>query len=351
MDYIFDDQDLQLCHLPLPKGYPQSQTHCGVVYDDDKVYLTTSPFPLRNRSLFIVYLKALIRKITAKTFCNEERAEYYENPFLYVGYITNGIPPRSFKLASLNPLMPSPDSIYGFPSFNSDPTIFIEDGTIHILNRVTHRKKNSVENRLFHITGIIENDFFKLYGNNLLYEGSQKLISPCLVKYNEDYLLTYLDTNCYNDGKPNCDLYLAKANQIENIGHSNWGKIEIHSDGFTPWHMSLFENNNRLYGIIACVKNGDHHRCFQMLGVFSEDLSKLTIFQTPLCGLNSYRGSAFVKNDIFYLYTTTVHERIHGGRSVDGREVLVGTKNFDDVVLKLKENDGRNGVDYNTSIQ
>jgi len=351
MDYIFDDQDLQLCYLPLPKGYPQSQTHCGVVCEGEKVYMTTSPYPLRKRSLCVVYAKAFIRKITANTFCNEERAEYYENPFLYIGNMSEGIPPRYFKLASSNPLMPSPDPIQGLPSFNSDPTIFLEDGTVHVLNRVTHRGKNGFENRLFHITGKIENDYFKLYGNNLLYEGGKKFISPCLVKYNEEYLLTYLDTNCYNDGKPNCELYIAKAGQIENLNHSNWKRIVIRSNSYIPWHMSLFVNNNRLYGVIACVKNGEHHQCFQMLGVFSEDLATLTIFQTPLCKFNSYRGAAFVRDDLFYLYTTTVHEKIQGGCSVDGREVLVGTKKFEDIVLKLRENDRRNGVYNNTSIQ
>lgn len=335
MDYIFDINDLQLCHLPLPKGYPQSQTHCGVVCDGNNIYMTTSPFPLRDRSLLTVYSKAFVRKITAKAFCNEERPEYYENPFLYIGYMDKDIPPKVFKLTSTSPLMPPPDPIFGHPSFNSDPTIFIEDGIIHILNRVTHRRKDGVQNRLFHIKGKIENEYFKLYGNNLLYEGTKKFISPCLIKYKEDYLLSYLDTNCYNDGKPDCDLYLTKASHIEDLGQSNWIKIVIHTKEYTPWHMSLFVYGNKLYGVIACVKIGDNHRCHQMLGVFSDDLTSLTIFQTPLCKLNCYRGAAFVKNGLFYLYTTTVHEKIQGGRSIDGREVLVGVMNYEQVLSKL----------------
>ena len=335
MKYIFRDQDLHLCYLPLPKGYPLSQTHCGVVCKGDKVYLTSSPFPLRRRSLLTVYGKALIRKVTANTFCNEERAEYYENPFIYIGYMDKEIPPSNFKLAASNPLMPPPDPILGFPSFNSDPTIYFEQGSIHVLNRVTHRGNNNFENRLFHINGKIENDYFKLDGIRVIYEGTRKLISPCLERYKDDYLLTYLDTNCYNDGKPNCNLYITRAKQIDDLCQTDWDRVSIHSKDFTPWHMSLFVNDNKLYGVIACVKNGDDHRCYQMLGVFSDDLTSLTIFQTPLCKLNSYRGAAFVKNGLFYLYTTTVHEKIHGGRSVDGREVLVGVKNFEQVLSKL----------------
>jgi hypothetical protein len=113
--------------------------------------------------------------------------------------------------------------------------------------------------------------------------------------------------------------------------------VEIDVSEFIPWHMSLFSHNDSLYAIVACVKRGTTSRCFQMLGEFSEDLSKLKIFKQPLTDYNSYRGSGYVSTDnIFHLYTTTVHEKIIGGTSIDGREILYAQMPFEDLITKLK---------------
>ena len=101
---------------------------------------------------------------------------------------------------------------------------------------------------------------------------------------------------------------------------------------FEPWHISLFQYDEVMYAIIACVRQGESHRCWQVLGEFSKDLSMLTIYQTPLTDYKSYRCSAYVdKTGEFLLYTSTVGENINGGESVDGREILFAHVKFSEL--------------------
>ena len=39
---------------------------------------------------------------------------------------------------------------------------------------------------------------------------------------------------------------------------------------------------------------------------------------------------------MFVLYTPTVHEKIVGSKSIDGRDILVATKKFEDVLSQVK---------------
>ena len=75
-----------------------------------------------------------------------------------------------------------------------------------------------------------------------------------------------------------------------------------------------------------------------MLGEFNQDLSCLKIYQTPLTDYSSYRGAACVnKNGEFVLYNTTVHEKIAGSKSVDGRDVIMAHMQFDKLLGIIRE--------------
>ena len=83
---------------------------------------------------------------------------------------------------------------------------------------------------------------------------------------------------------------------------------------------------------------GIGHRCWQMLGEFDDDLTYLKIYRTPLTDYASYRGAACVTDSgLFVLYSTTVHEKIKGSKSVDGRDVIMAKMPFNELLRMLKE--------------
>ena len=327
MEPVFKRTDFTLCDVPVPKGYPQSQTHSGIGIVGDNYILTTSPFPSVRRNIIDSYFRVAIGKLFNYHRFSKP-GEYYENPCIYIGKREDNFFPTKFYLAQERPLEEPLDPIFGMPSFNSDPDLYIEGETIYVLNRSIYRKSNKRFDyfmRLFLFEGRIENGKFLLYNKTLFREGTDIVGSQCLCKYNDSYILTDVASNSYNDGKTFRGIRMLRGETMQELATSNtWEYVKVDSGQYLPWHMSLFNYNNRLYTIIACVEDGIPQRCWQMLGVFSEDLSELKIYQTPLTNYSSYRGSAVIDNDgEFILYSTTVREKIKGSRSVDGRDVIM----------------------------
>lgn len=332
MSPVFSKNDFVLCNVPVPKGYPQSQTHCGVILYKDKVFLSSSPFPNPKRNIKTI-ANSLIRKLTKGRY-GGHYGEYYENPCLYIGGDSN-YPPTNFKLLSPAPLMEPPAPLYGEPAFNSDPDIFVNNDEICVFFRTTLRRKASKAlNRLFVAHGRYDDGIFFYNGTQLLLESEAPFISPCFKEVGNKWVVTYMDTNSYNDGKTFGGIYLKIVDRIEDIHDSvNWTRIDITGSKYIPWHMSLFTYCDVLYAIVSCVQPGIDHKCVQLLGVFSENLTKMHLCETPLCDMNSYRGSAFVdSHGDFVLYTTTVHEKVIGNRSVDGRNILLAQRDFKDIL-------------------
>lgn len=348
MNTVFQRSDFVLCKAPVPDGYKQSQTHSGVASYNGKYFLTTSPYPSGGESKWKSYLRVALSKLRInliKPFIPEQ----WENPLLYIGVKQkNEDYPTNFNLLQRSPLLPPPDPYYGLPAFNSDPDIFIEDGFIHVLGRQTYRTEmcpgqslNKYKNRLYRIYGRIDENRFFYLGTDFILETEQLFVSPCLTKYNGLYVMTELETNAYNDGVRYDGLFLTVSNSINQIGKgSSWSMVDVKSGNYLPWHMSLFTYNNRLYSIVACVEKGIGHRLWQMIGEFSEDLKSLTIYQTPLTDYRSYRGGALVDdNGIFIIYNTTVRERLKGGKSVDGREIIMAHMPFEQLLKIVRENE------------
>lgn len=338
MNPIFSKTDFELCYVPVPEGYPQSQTHVGVCAYGGKLYLTSSPFPNPKNSKFITYSKALVRKLTGGRLCPILRGEYFENPCLYISEENSD---TRFRLLQSKPLMDSLDPYYGLPAFNSDPDIFIENGYIYVINRAIYRTKltpgmhrDEYEIRLYLIYGKIDNGRFKYLGTKMISEFTELSVSPCLINYNGKYVLMQLYTNCYNDGFSFDGLKYQMYDKLEDVG-SNVMKItiQVNIDKYIPWHMSLFHYDGSLYAIIACVRKGIDHKCYQMLGRFTQNLDRLIIFSRPLTDYNSYRGAAYINLEgDFCLYSTTVNEKIKNGYSIDGREVIYARKQFQEIL-------------------
>ena len=343
-DPIFKKEEFTLCDVPVPQGYPQSQTHSGIAEYAGRYYLTTSPYPVVKYSKLIKYIRVGLRKLSMGWLYKPIIGEAFENPCLYIGDdVSSGFPSKFIQMTS-RPLMQTPERYYGLPAFNSDPDIFIEDGFIYILNRSVFRTrilKRGYESRtnIYLIKGVAEGNQFKQLSNQLIREWDKPYASPCLTKYRNEYILTYLDTNSGNDGESFNGLFIERIRDINEITACNKSqKIKLDSGNLLPWHMSLFHFGGKLYTIIACVEKGDRPiKIWQMLGEFNDDLTNLKIYSKPLTDYNSYRGAAYVNEQgLFVLYSTTVHEYIHGSKSVDGRDVVMVSMPFAELLTKVE---------------
>lgn len=347
---IFNRSDFTLCEVPVPKGYPQSQTHAGIAYWGGKFYMTTSPFPNKKLGKLEFYIRIIVRKLSRGFLLNPVRADYYENPCIYVGEERGEHFPTKFRLLSQHPLMECPDDYYGYPSYNSDPDLYVEDGTAYILNRSVFPTSNDYSDpnnpypaivRIFMIKGKFIDDKFVYESTNLIKEWNKPYASPCMTKYNGKYVLTFIDTNSANDGETFNGIFVGQAANPDDFARTmEFKKVHFGEDSkVLPWHMSLFHFNNKLYTVIACVEKGKKEKIWQMLGEFNDDLSELKIFPHPLTDYNSYRGSASVDDrGVFVLYTTTVHEKIKGSKAVDGRNILMASMPFTDLLREIQKN-------------
>lgn len=342
MDIVFLKSDFKLCDVPVPKGYPQSQTHAGVAKAGNLVLLSSSPFPSMAPSKWHSYLQAAIRKLSGGRLWNKGRAESYENPCVYSS--KDGI---IFSLMQSRPLMESPDAYYGLPAYNSDPDLYVEGDEIYLLNRAIFRTKltpgkhrDNYDIRIYLIKGILDKGRFKYISTRLIIETTDLIVSPCLVRHRGNYIFTSLWTNCYNDGESFDGLRFLSSESIDGLfEREQWHTVEVDTKRWIPWHMSIFSYQDKLYAIVACVERGKGgHRCWQMLGSFDSDLRQLKIYKTPLTDYKSYRGAAYVDNKgDFYLYSTTVHEKIKGSKAVDGRDIILASMPFMELLKKLEE--------------
>lgn len=347
LEPYFKKEDFILCDVPVPEGYPQSQTHAGIAVHNGKFYLTCSPYPLIKYSRLQIYAKLLLQKLTFGKLGQFIDADSYENPLLYEGIDNDGKPPFKFRLLQPAPLMERPQKIEGVQSYNSDPDIFVEGDAFYILNRTYYRNKNIfnyvAQNALVSlIEGKIHNGAFAINNKEELTKTEKSFLSPCITRYNNQYIYTYIESNSAIDGKTFEGIYLSKCKSIYDFKkNTSFEKTKIDTDDLLPWHMSLFTYDETLYTIITCVqKNCPIISMQQYLGKFDKSLSKLHIYRKPLVGLNSYRGAASVLSDeTFVLYTTTVYEHINGSESVDGRNVLLAYTSFIELLKALQDED------------
>ncbi len=340
---VFQRTDFVLCNVPVPKGYPQSQTHSGVFYVNGRYFLTTSPYPAIKINPWVARFKHILRIITLNKIGVSIRAEAYENPFLYIGD-EGDEPPTSFKLMQEKPLMDTPEDYYGLPAFNSDPDLFVEDERFYILNRSVYRTKVyeqpglfDSKTRIYMIEGLNDGGRFKFLRNSLIREWDEPYASPCVVRYKNKFLFFYLDTNSGNDGMTFNGLYYSSSESIEDLKTAREiNKVIIEGADVLPWHMSVFNYKDTLHTVIACVEKGEPHKIWQMFGSFSNDLRSLYIYHRPLTDYNSYRGASCVNDrGCFVLYTTTVHEKIAGSSAVDGRNVILAQRPFEKLLQEL----------------
>lgn len=343
MESVFSIKDFAICDVPVPKGYPQSQTHAGVAVYGGRVFLTTSPFPQIKHSRFMMRLRALLYRV-CKGKLHILHGDMEENPMLYWGTKGEEVPSKFTPFIG-NPLVNLPPSLFGFQGYNSDPDIYIEDGILYVVNReyialtkpgTKHYVGDSLV-RLDMIKFAITGDGIEYRRANIFKESYDNILSPSLTKVGEKYCIFYIDTYSYLYPDSHCNLWMMRDDKIDGC-YEEKNQIKIASESFVPWHLSVFSSGDKLYAIVACVKKGKPKRLYQMLGEFSDDLSALKIYQMPLVDIPSYRGSAYItSSDKFVLYSTTDRYPLKGSKSVDGKDVIVMQKPFTEVLSLLKQ--------------
>lgn len=336
MKAIFTEKDFKLCRVPVPKGYPQSQTHVGIAVAGGKLYLTTSPFPAIRYGLIHRVLNKIGRKLT-KGLYPPIYGDAQENPMLYWGGDAESLP-TVFTPYVGNPIASPPPQLFGLHSYNSDPDIFTEGDDIYILNRECFRKSsgNDYWCRITQFHFFASEKGAEYVGAKILLETPTLFLSPSVVKWKSEYCMFNLETTSYNTGEKECHIIVRRAEKVD----GQYGKekeLMIQSESFVPWHFSVFEHEGELYSIVACIEAGTPKRLYQMLGKFDEDLTTLLIYQRPLVSIPSYRGAAHVDvKGNMVLYSTTDRYRVTGSTSVDGKDVIMMSKNFGEVLSEIQ---------------
>lgn len=341
METIFQEQDLFVCDVPVPFGYPQSQTHAGVAVCEGRVYLTTSPYPQVHYSRFVGHLRGLLNRISGGRL-PKQHGDIEENPMLYWGEVGVEAPVK-FTPFWGNPIISLPPALFGYPAFNSDPDIYIEKDDIYVINREYLRRippdakhyvgDSRVRLDIVHFKATSDGVEYQRAG--IFKESDDNILSPCLTKMTGKYRLFYLDTFSYLYPDTECHLYMESSDEIDGR-YGERKEIRIHSEYYMPWHLSVFVHRDRLYGIVACVKKGQPKRLYQMLGVFDEALSSINIYQKPLLDIPSYRGAAYVTDKgKFVLYSTTDKYPIKGSKAVDGKDVVMVKVPFEKLLNEM----------------
>lgn len=338
---VFLKKNFILCQVPVPHGYPQSQTHAGIAVYKNKFYLTTSPYPLKKYNKFQLYFHIFLQKITGGKLGKFLEADSFENPLLYEGDSINHSLPISFRLLEPAPLVKKPKSELGVISYNSDPDIFISNDDIYLLNR-RYTKSISSSGYVKRMTKIslIEGKLSERIELNKpipFVESSKLMLSPCLSKICDKYIFTFIESNSAIDGLSFEGIFMSVSDSIHGLADSKIVKVDLNRTNLLPWHMSLFVYHDELYSVVACVERGNRNHIWQMLGKFDKSLHSLKIYSRPLTDYNSYRGSAYVLEDgTFVLYSTTLHEHIKGSNSCDGRDVIMASMQFEKLLKELE---------------
>lgn len=213
---IFSKEDFKLCYVPAPKGYPQSQTHSGVIDHNGRVYLTTSPFPnIKAANIRFRYIKGALRRLSRNKLFRIIPGEYYENPCLY---IADKDDKTAFSPIYSNPLIIKPDNKYGLAAYNSDPDISVIDGEVYILNRQYFRRPDAepiINIQL--IRGNLNEEGYTLVGIETIYEGIKQVISPSMCKVGDKNVFCYIDTRSVNNVKQFSGIYLNAGFRTTNL--------------------------------------------------------------------------------------------------------------------------------------
>lgn len=231
------------------------------------------------------------------------------------------------------------NEIIGKPSigYNSDPTMFFDEQGLNVFWRENGTPRTQEDNLLRGTYGclISENARYNIE-NPILCEKNQfedKEVSPAIFKLKKSYVAYAMHMRFKKSELHSSNSLIEKAirfilrllsvleiyNEQKTFGIAIWQsstlnkpfkyvkttKINNCNSLYRPWHLDIFEYNNKLYAVIQTTQcNADI--CLAV----SEDYENFTMFSKPLITNSSinkvgiYKPTAFVHKDIFCLYYT-----------------------------------------------
>ena len=324
---IFNRSQFELCTLANPSGYPSSYTHAGIAYSQNgyngyHYFLSQSPYPSGN--------------------------DDYENPcFYYANARAGNLPPIDWIAYSGNPLQEDPGD-----GFNSDPDIVFFGGDLYIGNRPYLRnpryqcfnaQKCAIVNSEFTFDEPVvlfdTNTPPSNFGFGPIDDYYVALASPAFAPMPNGKIRTYhLASNSYNDGSKCRGLIIMEGTNLvtaQNFSFLKYGSIL--GNNAEPWHIDVFDYKGKLYAILCCIVDGIRGNAYNFLAV-SEDWENFRIYDKPLSDIMSYRSSACVREDgMFILYLATLDYKPAGNISADGRNILCGYMDFEELLKKIDE--------------
>lgn len=327
---IFQKSDMEYVKADVPSAYLQGQTHAGIEF---------------VQTGFLGYTHWL----SASPYANYNLD--WENPCVYyANERADGRPPIIFTPHIANPLQtrPAPFGIYN--PFNSDPDIYFDDSLqkMFILNRVcngldiTYNETYPTDiinvQEILSLTEASEPSvLFSKYETT-----TREILSPSIIKVNGKYRIYFLESRGGSVNVKNEGIILMESNTLDrNFIDIKKGSI-FAAGKIEPWHIDIFTHGDKYYAVVCCTDWTSTEANKPLKLYLAESLNgyDFYIFKTPLIDYNSYRGSAYVRQSdgLFVLYATVVDAEFiqDPPYSVDGREILLCTKDFNNLLSELR---------------
>lgn len=280
-----------------------------------------------------------------------------ENPILCYGISENNEVPTKWIVYS---------QIIGKPQigYNSDPTMFFNENGLNIFWRENDTERTRKDNIYRATYGCIITEKSRyniehpiLCESNLY---SDREVSPTIIKHRGNYFAYAMHLRFKNPKLYFSNRYVNKLlsyflslaslleiyNQQKSYGISIWQSDSLDNTFkylststitncnrlYRPWHMDLFEYNDKLYAVIQtnqcnadiCLAECSDYENFVMY-------SKPLITNKKINKLGIYKPTAFIHNNMFYLYYTAQDSN---NRSLN--KMYLTSISFSDLLIKLR---------------
>ena len=328
MTPIFPSSVFEYVNAPVPSGYLYGQTHTSIQFVP---------------SAFLGYTHWL----AASPYPNQDVAK--ENPCVYFANVRgDGRPPIEFTPHGANPLQDTPvANAYNANPFNSDPDIFLDTDTnkMYLLNRpvgVLDEKASGIavnEINCQEITSTTTATTKTVLFTRLETSNCVELLSPALSKVGGKFRIQFLEST---GGSVNvkCKGLVTMESTTMDRNFVNQRRGSIYSKSpIEAWHWDSFVHGAKTYAVV-CATDWNDTAPSKPLRLYLAESSNgydFSIYEKPLISNYSYRGSAYVRpsDGLFVLYATLTDPDLKV-YSVDGREIVLCTKNFTELLNELR---------------
>jgi len=280
-----------------------------------------------------------------------------ENPILCYGVSENNEAPTKWEVYSQ--IIDKP--LFGY---NSDPTMFFDEAGLHVFWRENFTPRTCEDNfqRATYGCVIFENNRHNI-DNPILCEEltfEDRELSPAIFKYNGLYVAYAMHVKFKNPKLHSSSVFFEKTiglflrflsileiyNEQKSHGIAIWKSkylnepfkyikttsIKGENKLYRPWHLDIFDYDDKLYSVIQTTQcNADI--CLAV----SDDAENFTMYPYPLITNESigkvgiYKPTAFIYNEIFYLYYTAQDK---DNRSLN--KMYLTKLPFNDLIHKLR---------------